>query len=212
MQKQMDDLQKYFEIGEMLCFNAVLAHKTSRAKWKATRVWKEYEQEPIGLESDQESLTRSSMGSSVSIEDEINEFLPQPDLDRSGSSDPIAVYGDANLSVAGVVPIWNFKQDEDKNKKASVSVVPESYQMSASALSDLRFVSDFGSSFLLGSGKSPSGTGLDTSGQAGMPNGMAGKTDPRLAANVPKQKKMVNVACQTVSTSDIIATQLYQDG
>ncbi|KAL3316017.1 hypothetical protein Ciccas_005339 [Cichlidogyrus casuarinus] len=39
--KNVTDLQKHFKVGELLYFNAVLAAKESRAKWRATRVWKE---------------------------------------------------------------------------------------------------------------------------------------------------------------------------
>ena len=34
MVRPLDDLQKEYAVGEMLCFNAVLAPKASRAKWK----------------------------------------------------------------------------------------------------------------------------------------------------------------------------------
>ncbi|KAM7539996.1 hypothetical protein Aperf_G00000039097 [Anoplocephala perfoliata] len=39
--KHVENLTKHFTVGETLCFNAVLAPKESRAKWRATRVWKE---------------------------------------------------------------------------------------------------------------------------------------------------------------------------
>ncbi|VDM34628.1 unnamed protein product [Hydatigera taeniaeformis] len=39
--KHVENLTKHFVVGETLCFNAVLAPKESRAKWRATRVWKE---------------------------------------------------------------------------------------------------------------------------------------------------------------------------
>ena len=42
MRRSIDDLQKDFRIGETLHFNAILAPKTSRAKWKATQVLREY--------------------------------------------------------------------------------------------------------------------------------------------------------------------------
>ena len=40
MLKPLDDLQKFYKVGEILNFNAVQAPINSRAKWKATRVWK----------------------------------------------------------------------------------------------------------------------------------------------------------------------------
>lgn len=196
MRRPMDDLQRHFHTGEMLCFHAVMAHKTSRARWKAVNVWKENEQEPSPLLSSSmdengDAFIRSSVSApmlsqSEDIEDEINEFLPRCDRE-SVSSDSVAVFSDSELSGTGSVPIWNFRQDEERTGKASVTVVPETYQMSASALSDLRFAPDF-----IGSCR-PTGADVVNGGKA------------------TKQKKFASVACQTVSTNDIIATQLYQD-
>lgn len=210
MRRPMDDLQRFFHTGEMLCFHATMAHKTSRARWKATHVWKENEQEPSllsgsGLDDSGDGLMRSAASAplltqSVDIEDEINEFLPRPDRE-SVSSDPTAVFSDADLSGSGSVPIWNFRQDEERTGRASVTIVPESYQMSASALSDLRFAPDFGSAPF----GNPRLAGSDVT--SNVVNGQAGGKVPA----PPKQKKFVSVACQTVSTNDIIATQLYQD-
>jgi len=206
MRRPMDDLQRHFHTGEMLCFHAVLAHKSSRARWKATHVWKESEQEPpvssaedIPETTPRHSASSSSLAQAATIEDEVNEFLPRPDRE-SVSSDPSAAFSDADLSGAGSVSIWNFRQDEERTGRPSVTVVPENYQMSASALSDLRFAPDFSKA------GSPAvrGAGLD---QAAVANGPVGGK----LSSAPKPKKFVSVACQTISTSDIIATQLYQD-
>ncbi|KAH8869926.1 exonuclease 3'-5' domain-containing protein 1 [Schistosoma japonicum] len=45
--RHVDDLQKHFKIDELLYFNAVLAPKESRAKWRATNVWKECDRENV---------------------------------------------------------------------------------------------------------------------------------------------------------------------
>lgn len=37
--KHVDDLSKYFHVGQTVWFNAILAPKDSRAKWRATQVW-----------------------------------------------------------------------------------------------------------------------------------------------------------------------------
>lgn len=207
MRRPMDDLQRHFHTGEMLSFHAIMAHKTSRARWKATHVWKENEQEPptsgnledSSLENmPRHSYSNSSLSQSSAIEDEINEFLPKPDhRSESVSADPTAIFDDADLSGTGSVPIWNFRQDEERSGRASVTVVPETYQMSASALSDLRYLPDFG-----GYGNMKMGS------ESAMVNG-GGKNSASPPG--PKVKKFATVACQTVSTSDIIATQLYQD-
>ncbi|CAL8068824.1 unnamed protein product [Calicophoron daubneyi] len=45
--KHVDDLQKHFKVDEILYFNAILAPKESRAKWRATQVWKECDRENV---------------------------------------------------------------------------------------------------------------------------------------------------------------------
>ncbi|THD27265.1 hypothetical protein D915_001930 [Fasciola hepatica] len=45
--KHVDDLQKHFQVNELLYFNAILAPKESRAKWRATQVWKECDRENV---------------------------------------------------------------------------------------------------------------------------------------------------------------------
>ncbi|KAH9583831.1 hypothetical protein MS3_00008112 [Schistosoma haematobium] len=45
--RHVDDLQKHFKVDEILYFNAVLAPKESRAKWRATHVWKECDRENV---------------------------------------------------------------------------------------------------------------------------------------------------------------------
>ncbi|CAH8568785.1 unnamed protein product [Heterobilharzia americana] len=45
--RHVDDLQKHFKVDELLYFNAVLAPKESRAKWRATHVWKECDRENV---------------------------------------------------------------------------------------------------------------------------------------------------------------------
>ena len=207
MRRPMDDLQRHFHTGEMLSFHAVLAHKSSRARWKATHVWKETEQEPPVFSAEdvtetnpRHSASSSSLAQAATIEDEVNEFLPKPDRE-SVSSDPSAAFSDADLSGAGSVSIWNFRQDEERTGRPSVTVVPENYQMSASALSDLRFAPDFSK---VNSTAPRSAFSSDPSSVVNGPGG--GKL-----SSAPKPKKFVSVACQTISTSDIIATQLYQD-
>jgi len=207
MRRPMDDLQRHFHTGEILCFHAVLAHKSSRARWKATHVWKETEQEPpvssvedVVEMNPRQSVSSPSLAQAATIEDEVNEFLPKPDCE-SVSCDPSAVFSDADLSGAGSVSIWNFRQDEERTGRPSVTVVPENYQMSASALSDLRFAPDFSKMNF-----SALRSAVSSDGSSAVNGPVGGKL-----SSAPKPKKFVSVACQTISTSDIIATQLYQD-
>lgn len=184
MRKSIDDLQKEFHVGETLYFNAIMAPKTSRAKWKATHVWREHESEPSDNDSEVSSTDIRMLSPSMSIEDEINQFLPNNDersiFDRNSS------FSDAAPSGAGVVPIWNFEDDEEAN----LSMVPESYQMSASTLGDVPLT--------VPKAPSPSENGYD-------------KGKVRFAEPSASGKIMVSIACQTIATGDIIATQLYQE-
>jgi len=192
MKKPIDDLQKEFKVGETLFFNAVLAPKTSRAKWKATHVWKENEQEPSDNDSELSSSESREVAPSPSgvIEDEINQFLPNND--QATLHDKTSKFVDAAPSGAGVVPIWNFEGAGEGS--THLSMVPESYQMSASALSDLS-----------NKAASPKPTENYES--------KSGDSKVRIAdaSGTTASKKMVTIACQTIATGDIIATQLYQE-
>lgn len=132
MRRPLDDMQKEFRVGEILTFNAVQAPKTSRAKWRATHVWKE-DEAPIG--SDSEFVFSDSSGAlspAVSIEEEINRFLPYMDRDNDSEFDK---YLDALQSSAGTVPLWTNK---DQEPDEDLNLMSESTFMSSHALNDLR--------------------------------------------------------------------------
>lgn len=195
MKKPIDDLQKDYKMGETLYFNAVLAPKSSRAKWKAIHVWRENEQEPSFSDNDSEISSsderKNPLSPSMSIEEEINRFLPHY---SSSAAQPVNKFTDAAPSGAGVVPVWNFEEDEEAlaNGRPSLSMVPESYQMSSSTLADLHMAlcsqkpSDDETQVVNGDGSNTKSSGED------------------------HKPKFAEVACQTIATGDIIATQLYQ--
>ena len=186
MRRPVDDLTKFFKAGELLCFNAVLAPKSSRAKWRATHVWKELESQPSGSESDL-SNPDQTLSPAASVEAEINQFLPRRsnEFDNSPSSEK---YRDAAPSGAGVVPIYNFSRDSESDSEKSLTLVPESYQMSESSLRDIT-----AAEYKKAINKRPMVNGVV--------NGTADQDTPKFAS----------VACQTVSTGDIIATQLVYE-
>ncbi|KAK2187788.1 hypothetical protein NP493_154g03001 [Ridgeia piscesae] len=180
MVKPMDDLQKIYKVGEVLFFNAVLAPKASRAKWKAIRVWKCGEQNsPGSMTSSKSDSNLSSTGDPMSpagsvVEEEMNQFFDGDDNAKTDNGK----FSDAPPSGAGAVPVWNFKVQGKSDRGDKPTMVPESYYMSASSLSDVQ----------------KQNTEKPTT------NGVVGKT-----------QKYNEVACQTVSTGDIIATQLYEE-
>lgn len=51
-----------FQVGETLYFNAILAPKESRAKWRATQVWKESDREMVERWSGSALNSRASLG------------------------------------------------------------------------------------------------------------------------------------------------------
>lgn len=181
MVKPMDDLQKVYKIGEVLFFNAVLAPKASRAKWKAIRVWKCGEQQtsPGSMSSSKSDSNLSSTGDPMSpagsvVEEEMNQFFDGDDNAKTDNGK----FSDAPPSGAGAVPVWNFKVQGKSDCADKPTMVPESYYMSASSLSDLQ----------------------KQNAEKPTTNGVVGKP-----------QKYAEVACQTVSTGDIIATQLYEE-
>lgn len=193
MRRPMEDLTRFFQSGEVLYFNAVLAPKSSRAKWRATHVWREIEQQPSGSESDLSSTENQLLSPAISVEEEINRFLPKQDEDTTPHylSD---VYSDAAPSSAGIIPVWNFRHGDQDNisstsdSEKSLTMVPESYQMSESALRDITHT-EYNKA--INSTPKMNGHQVTTSSVNG--------------------KKYVDMACQTVSTGDVIATQLYYE-
>lgn len=192
MRRPMDDLTRYFQTGETLYFNAVLAPKSSRAKWRATHVWREIEQQPSGSESDLSSNENQLLSPAVSVEEEINRFLPKQEEQENSPMYLTNKFSDAAPSSAGVVPVWNFRRGDDGDSQSesdrSLTMVPESYQMSESALKDIS-AAEYNKAISF----KPKMNGVPavTAGSDG--------------------KKYVDMACQTVSTGDVIATQLYYE-
>ena len=202
MKRQLDDMQKDFSVGEILSFNAVQAPKTSRAKWKATHVWKEHEQCPSESEfslSSPNSL--NAMSPSVSIEEEINRFLPKQ-IDYIEDA-----YIDASVSSAGCVKLWNVPSDEEalttEVKSVSFSMVPEQYRITQEHKGKQMIAPDSAIS-------NYDDVDIPVSKQNGLDNDTKilkeGRLNGVLSAPV---SKYVDGSTQTVSTGDIIATQLY---
>lgn len=127
MRRPVEDLSKEYKPNETLYFHAVLAPKSSRAKWRATHVWRESEQTPSGSQIDLSNIETNSNHSSGplspanSIEDEINRFLPQ----ESASPAISEKYNDADTSSSGSVRVYKGAGES--------SLIPERYQLSQAA-------------------------------------------------------------------------------
>ena len=211
--KQIDDLNKLLTVGEMVCFDSIPAPKGSRARWRATKVWKEHESiEDLidrvttrlgySLGNAQEPMTPNSPMPFTNIDDEIRRMIPELN-DASVIQSPVNVGGvkysfaDAAPSGAGVVPVWNFRHQElsamrdiddldlsDDSDAPCLTMVAEKYYMNRSVLSD-----------------SPrkENSEEDTNGHSDSPREEEGT------------KKMVTIGCQTIVTGEVLATQLFQE-
>ncbi|KAK7102848.1 uncharacterized protein [Littorina saxatilis] len=218
--KNIDDLNKVLKIGDMACFDAIPAPKGSRARWRATKVWKENESieeliEKVAarLELPLDGLTREPDTPMGSMNDEICRIYPDLDdsTDPTKAATPLNIGGinysfsDAAPSGAGVVPVWNFHHAElegmkdpddihfsdDDEISPRLSMVAERHFMNRSVLGDSpRSVPDSARSN--GSDTAVSSAGSSTGG-----------TSPR--------KKLVTVSCQTIVTGEILATQLFHE-
>ena len=182
MRRPVEDLSKEYKPNDTLYFHAVLAPKSSRAKWRATHVWGEHEQTPTGSQMDLSTIDTASnysgsssnapLSPSNSIEDEINRFLP---ANNASTNDK---YNDAEASSSGSVKVYNYKGSGEN------MMVPERYQLQQTTeLSP-----------------PPKPTSPLTNGVA---NGVSSSPKP--------VKKFAEIGCQTISTGDIIATHLYYE-
>ncbi|PAA68941.1 hypothetical protein BOX15_Mlig014738g1 [Macrostomum lignano] len=99
--KHVDDLQKYFKVNDTVYFNAILATKDSRAKWRATQVWRESDQalmeRPASSAVPPSQQPRSSAATLLDLADDVK-FLSDIDNQRDGwsvssggSSDPAEI-------------------------------------------------------------------------------------------------------------------------
>eukprot|EP00918_Siedleckia_nematoides_P077370 GHVU01169191.1.p1 GENE.GHVU01169191.1~~GHVU01169191.1.p1 ORF type:complete len:632 (+),score=60.51 GHVU01169191.1:168-2063(+) len=197
LRKPVDDLQKDFGVGEILSFHAVLAAKTSRAKWRATHVWKEFEQPMIdtGLCSPD---SQSALSPSISIEEEINRFLPRESTETFGL-DACEKFSDAAPSRAGVVPVWSRSNSFSSGQK--LTVMSESYHMNSASLGEYMSEEDE-----VKEREKKVQFALYQNGEIKVP-----VTESSSAMGSSLKPRFMDMGCQTIATGDIIATQLYEE-
>ncbi|GFN90961.1 hypothetical protein PoB_001746700 [Plakobranchus ocellatus] len=211
--KNVDDLSKLLKVGEWVFFDAVPAPKGSRARWKATKVWKEHESiedliEKVAAKLDLpiNGLPREPNTPLGSMNEEIRKIYPDLDDSTFSSATPVNIGGvkysfqDAAPSGAGVVPVWNFHHvelegmkdvdelnfsDDEGDLSPQVSMVAERQYMNRSVLLD--------------SPRKPSTTdNLKNGEEVSNGDGNDGK-------------KSVSIGCQTIVTGDVLATQLFHE-
>ncbi|XP_005112335.1 uncharacterized protein LOC101856071 [Aplysia californica] len=206
--KNIDDLNKLLKVGEWVFFDAVPAPKGSRARWKATKVWKENESiedliEKVAAKLDLpiDGFPREPQTPLGNMNDEIRKIYPDLDDSTFSNATPLNIGGikysfqDAAPSGAGVVPVWNFHHvelegmkdvdelnfsDDEAEMSPRVSMVAERQYMNRSVILDNPRV--------------PTVSEI-------MKNG----TDSSSG------KKCASVGCQTIVTGDVLATQLFHE-
>jgi len=205
--KNVDDLNKLLKIGEWVCFDAIPAPKGSRARWKATKVWKETESiedliDKVAAKLDLpiDGIIREPQTILGNMNDEIRKIYPDLDDSTFSNATPLNIGGvkysfqDAAPSGAGVVPVWNFHHvelegmkdcdemfsDEDQEASPRVSMVAERQYMNRSVMLD-----------------SPRVPTIHEIMKSNI--------------EVIGGKKVSTIGCQTIVTGDVLATQLYHE-
>ncbi|KAL4226799.1 hypothetical protein ACF0H5_014778 [Mactra antiquata] len=208
--KHIDDLNKLLTVGEMVCFESIPAPKGSRARWRATKVWKEHEsiedlidkvtsRLSVSFDSLREPMTPTTPLpiSDAHIDEEIRRMIPELN-DSSVIQSPLNVGGvkysfsDAAPSGAGVVPVWNFRHQE---------------------LSAMRDIDDLD---LSDDSDSPSLTMVAE--KYYMNRSVLGDSSKRETADdtvngstTDGKKRTATIGCQTIVTGEVLATQLFHE-
>lgn len=216
--KNIDDLNKLLKVGEMVCFDAIPAPKGSRARWRATKVWKENESiedliEKVAARFDipldgviKEPEPETPMGT---MNDEIRRIYPDLDdsTEPSSAATPLNIGGinysfsDAAPSGAGVVPVWNFHHTELEGMKDPDDIHfsdDEEISPRLSMVAERHFMN-----------RSVLGDSPRSAPNSTLSNGTDSVVSS--AASSPQKKKMVTVSCQTIVTGEILATQLFHE-
>ncbi|CAG5128238.1 unnamed protein product [Candidula unifasciata] len=209
--KNIDDLNKLLKIGEWVYFDAVPAPKGSRARWKATKVWKENESieeliEKVAAKLDLplDGVSREPQVPLGNMNDEIRKIYPDLDDSTFSNTTPLSIGGikysfqDAAPSGAGVVPVWNFHHvelegmkdvdelnfsDDEGELSPQVSMVAERQYMNRSVLQD----------------------------SAKPPLNKSNSSEALRNGSESEDVKFVTVGCQTIVTGDVLATQLFHE-
>lgn len=208
--KHIDDLNKLLTVGEMVCFDSIPAPKGSRARWRATKVWKEHESiedliERVtsrlsgSFDSLREPMTPSTPLpiSDANIDEEIRRMIPE--LNDSGViQSPVNVGGikycfsDAAPSGAGVVPVWNFRHQE-------LSAMRDIDDLDLSDDSDSPNLTMVAEKYYMNRSVLGDSTKKEVSEER-----MNGEVNEN-------KKKMVTIGCQTIVTGEVLATQLFHE-
>ncbi len=217
MKRPIDDLQKEYKVGENLNFNAVLAPKSSRAKWRAIHVWKDSEDEPSAGETENEfsrAENEQPLSPATSIEEEINRFLPR----QSESLDAGDIISITTAIETGSGPMSPSAKSSGSGGSPLGSPRGHSAVPAPPPPTEVK-VKMNGSA---AQADKPKMTTLNIAGnkvmvETAIIDGTAinkvAKPQPQIGKILKSspEKRTAEVACQTISTGEIIATQLFHD-
>lgn len=188
-----DDLVKLFRVGQILRFNAVRAARGSRARWRATHIWRDGE-DIRSMYGTNSTFSLTGFNPS-SVDDEVKNLLPNQNINSNANTgNDSYAYVDASQSNTGCIPVWTVNTHSDSTDSEqkgipSLAMVPESKYMQQSVSKDHK-------NLIPGYMLVPTANGKSISHSH--TNG----------ASSPRTREM---GCQTISTGDIMATQLYQE-
>lgn len=204
--KQIEDFQAEFRVGEFLNFNAILAPCESRAKWKATHIWHDGEIHPDIGAILVDGITSRAASPSESMEDEICRLLPDDfEISKQLKDDPfpdVTPSGDAmNIS-------WNTEAFISPRSKSTSSNAGPGSRMSYNYDKSIA-VEDLQNKYTeLPKDMNSLKIGVDDATESirsyRNTSGNSVSTEERPCSRT--------VSCQTISTGEVMATQLYHDG
>ena len=198
-----DDLRTLFAPGQFVAFNAVLAPPSSRAKWRATCVWREDGRPPPDAAFTTPTATLNSGGENQLDNDFMNSFKEPSiidELDWDCSNDLV-------LSDAAFTDDFGDESFQAEFPGAADSLLndvriplglPEAVRSSLPLLGQL--YADQG--YVVVDPGSESNTSMTTGKNS---QGPKSPQENRL----PDERKMVDCACQTLATGDILATRIF---
>ncbi|XP_060556769.1 uncharacterized protein LOC132717345 isoform X2 [Ruditapes philippinarum] len=209
--KHIDDLNKLLTVGEMVCFESIPAPKGSRARWRATKVWKEHEsiedlidrvtsRLSVSFDSLREPMTPTTPLpiSDANIDEEIRRMIPE--LNDSGViQSPVNVGGikysfsDAAPSGAGVVPVWNFRHQE-------LSAMRDIDDLDLSDDSDSPNLTMVAEKYY-----------MNRSVLGDCPKKEVSEIKRENGVEDENKKKSFTIGCQTIVTGEVLATQLFHE-
>ncbi|VDD81981.1 unnamed protein product [Mesocestoides corti] len=191
--KHVENLTKHFTVGETLYFNAILAPKESRAKWRATHVWKESDvlaAQLSGLVLPTEHCPSSSEENSDSgVQDATVKKSPTADYNAAPDFEKLLIDPEFNV----------VRLDTTGTDKLLILQEPEN-------------IADSDDDELGGEHSDRSSSDLNTMSDIPSISSCLPDAGHAQGSNAAPGESFVSSGTQTYSTGDILAKQVYHEG